>query len=141
HVARLAAESMERARHLIGRARNVLGLVGVTFMVVLATASGVIVRVLYGAGHERTATIVATLSPTPAVLGFSTCYATLFLLAIGQIDAWRRVILSTVIVNFVSLGALLPWARPDLAVAVSCVIDELWVLVLSYYFWRKADVR
>lgn len=136
-ISMLHATDRPAALLLIRRAAGVAGGVFVAVFLLLMFKAEELVLFLYGDGYSDTAELLMIMSPVPALVALGTCYSTLYMLGGGYTVQWRRIITTTVFVNFASLALLASWLEAPAAVAMTLVIDEAWVLAASYWFWRR----
>jgi O-antigen/teichoic acid export membrane protein len=141
HVSRLASQAPERAMRFLRRYSFLLSLPFLLVAAGIVIFAPLAVRLLYGPRYAETALLLQIMGISPWVLSLGHCYSTFFLLAFGHERDWARITAAGVLFNFVALGAFLLLGRPAMAVSMTLVATDVFVLFLSYrrYASRRAE--
>ena len=105
--------------------------------VVLFAASPWCVRILLGSKYDQASTLLRIMAFVPALLSFTQVYSTYYMLACGYDKAWMRIILTSVLINFVSLGLTLGLVRGSIALATTALVTEGSATFLYWRFYRQ----
>lgn len=89
--------------------------------------------VLLGERYRPAVPVFQAMAFSPAVLATAQVYSTGFMLACGYYKTWMRIMLASVVVNFVVLGITLAWLPGSLAVGVTMVVAEVFS---TFFYWR-----
>ncbi len=137
HISRVASEDPEKAVHFIHK--NLFRLTAPFAAISLALFLGapVAVHVLYGRGFEESIPLLQIMSPIPFIVAFGTSYATYYMLGLGYKKEWSNMIIMAGVLNFLVLLPLLLVVKASVAVAITGVVVEAFVLVRSYVFYRQ----
>ncbi len=137
HVIRLAADSRTEAvtfiRKSIPRVFAPFLLLSVGIWVVMPVG----IHAYFGSQYNESIPLLRIMAPTPVITALGTCFATFFMMGFGYKRQWGNMIIATTAVNFVILIPLLLSIRPHYAVAITSVAVEAFVMVVSYWFWRR----
>lgn len=95
------------------------------------------VRILYGVHFQESATLLRLMSPTPFIHALSMCFGTYFMLAFGHEKAWSKVILQSLVVNFVLIAVLMPFLLPARAIALTTSLTDIFVMALCMRFFLR----
>ena len=136
HISRLSHDDPESGIEFIRR--NTLRLI---MPFVLISAGLLLVAPPFGLlvlGHKFAPSVLLLriMSPTPLVVSIAAIYATFYMLGMGYKKEWSRLVISAGAFNFVVLVPLLYLAEPTIAVSVTSVLVEVWVMAGAYWFYR-----
>lgn len=137
HVSRKAAGSREAAVYFIRR--NLFRLTA-PFAIVslgLLIAAPIGIRFVYGNDYDQAIRLLQIMSPIPFVVALGTSFATYYMLGLGYTKQWSRLIVTAGALNFVVLLPLLLVCKASVAVAITGVAIECFVLGRSYMFYRR----
>ncbi|MCU1260918.1 MAG: polysaccharide biosynthesis protein, partial [Bryobacterales bacterium] len=137
HVSRKAAGSREAAVYFIRR--NLFRLTA-PFAIVslgLLIAAPIGIRIIYGNAYDQAIRLLQIMSPIPFVVALATSFATYYMLGLGYTKQWSRIIVTAGALNFVVLLPLLLVCKASMAVAITGVAIECFVLGRSYMFYRQ----
>ena len=90
-----------------------------------------------GAKFHDSVPVLQIMAFSPASFVLTQIYSTYYMLACGYDKEWMRIILTTVVVNFVVLIPLLFLVRGSLTLAVATMVSELSGTLLYWQFYRR----
>jgi len=96
-----------------------------------------IVRLLYGAKYAPAVSVMRLLALSPFLLALQHNYSTFFMLAFGYEKQWSRIILFMTALNFAILIPSIYLTWPPVAVALTGLICDIVVTVITYQFYRS----
>jgi len=100
-----------------------------------------IIRLLYGAKYAPAVPVLRLLALSPFFLALQHNYSTFFMLAFGYEKQWSRIILFMTALNLSILVPSIYLMWPPVAVAMTGLICDVVVTVITYRFYRKNSVE
>lgn len=140
HISHIASTSNERAVRFLQTYSIRLALPFLLISLGLFAGAPLLVRVLYGPNFGQTASLLRIMSMAPVLLALSTCYSTFYLLAFGFEKEWSKIIVQACFINLAILGLLIFLIPPAVAVALTGLMLDGFVLVRSWMFYRRTAV-
>lgn len=137
HISSIGKEDKAQAREIILKYLRYGACVFGCISLGLLLLAEPIITTLFGPKFASGSILLKLMAPIPFFLSMAHCFATLYLLGLGYKKQWSRIILSTQLVNFGSLGVTFLLMPFDHAVALTLTLNELWVLGASYWYWRR----
>jgi PST family polysaccharide transporter len=137
HISRKAAESREDAVAFIRRNLFRLSAPFAVISLGLLTIAPIGIHIVYGDKFDGAIGLLRIMSPVPFVVALGTSFATYYMLGLGYKKEWSNMIIMAGAINFVILLPLLAVCRPSVAVAITGVLVECFVLARSYMFYRQ----
>lgn len=98
-----------------------------------------VVQILYSAKFAETATLLRLMSMTPFIHAVSMCFGTYYMLAFGYEKAWSRIILQTLVLNFVSVFGLALFMPMVRSIALSTTLMDVFSAAASIRFFLKTE--
>ncbi|MFB3778605.1 MAG: flippase [Bryobacteraceae bacterium] len=135
HVSHLASSAPDRALRFLRRYAFLLSIPFLFLALGTLFFAPIAVRFLYGPRYAETALLLQIMGVTPLLMSLTHCFSTYFLLAFGFTREWSRIMISGVFVNFLALGVTIWLLRPSLALSVTMVAVDLFILSLSWAFY------
>jgi polysaccharide transporter, PST family len=105
--------------------------------IVLLVASPWVVPAYMSAKYRPTVLPMQIMALIPALLCLTQGYSTHYMLACGYDKPWMKIMLTTVVVNFVVLVPALMLMRGSAAVALAALVTEGSGTLLYYLFYRR----
>jgi len=138
HISKLAVVSKESALKLINNLGWKIGLFTIIISSLIFLFSEQIIYLFLGGSFLRSVAVLKILSFIPFLIGLSSIYASLFMLGFGYIKKWSNIILTASFVD-VMLVILLVWIIPlgEVGVSISWLITEIFVVMISYLYFRN----
>ncbi len=139
HISRLAAKTRSGAIAFIEKNTWRLSLPFLLVSGVLIAGAPIVISIMYGPSFSNPETILLLriMAPIPPVLALAHSYATYYMLGLGFKKEWSRMIMMAGVLNFVLLAPLLALTSPEIAVAITGTLVEVFVLARSYIFYRS----
>ena len=137
HISRMASKSHENAIAFLRKYALLLAAPFFVASVIMLAGASPITLILYGPKYVPTIPLLRILAFSPFLLAFQTIYSTFYMLAFGHEKEWSRVILQSSVLNFLLLVPLLYTIRPTTAVAVTGLMLDLFVAIVTYRFYVK----
>jgi PST family polysaccharide transporter len=104
---------------------------------VLLLFAPLVIHLLYGAKYAPAVPVMRILALSPFLLALQHNYSTFFMLAFGYEKQWSRVVLQSAVLHFAVLIPLIYLVWPPIAVALTGIILDAFVTVVTYAFYRK----
>ncbi len=136
HISRMSAESPERAVAFIRRHTWKLTAPFAFISALWLFGAPLVGRILFGPKFTPSIPLLQVMSPIPMVVAIGSIYATYYMLGMGFKKEWSRLILSAGAFNFVVLVPLLLLMKPAMAVAITSLAVEVWVMAGAWIFYR-----
>lgn len=138
HISKLAVVSKESALKLINNLGWKIGLFTIIISSLIFLFSEQIIYLFLGGSFLRSVAVLKILSFIPFLIGLSSIYASLFMLGFGYTKKWSNIILTASFVD-VMLVILLVWIIPlgEVGVSISWLITEIFVVMISYLYFRN----
>jgi len=135
HFSHLAVQAPERALRFLRRYSLLLSLPFLMLALGLVFAAPPAVRLLYGARYAQSTLLLQIMGVTPLLMSLSHCFSTYYMLAFGFTRQWSRITVAGVLFNFLVLPVFLWLVRPSLAIPLTMVADDLFLLIVYYRFY------
>jgi PST family polysaccharide transporter len=103
----------------------------------LLVAAPLGIQIIYANKFDEAIRLLRIMSPIPFVVAFGTSFATYYMLGLGYKKEWSNMIVTAGVLNFAVLLPLLAVCKPTVAVAITSVAVESFVLIRSYVFYRR----
>jgi PST family polysaccharide transporter len=135
HVSHLASNAPDRALRFLRRYAFLLSVpflflaLGVLFFAPTA------VRLFYGPEYAEAALLLQVMGVAPLLMSLTHCFSTYFLLAFGFTREWSRIMISSVFFNFAALALSLRLVHPPLALSLTMVAVDLFILLFSWWYY------
>jgi polysaccharide transporter, PST family len=140
-VAYLATHDPEEGLHFIRRLLLTAPL-GFAASIVMFLFADQIVAILFGAQFvQNVVPLIKILSPIPFILNLSICFATLFMFNYGFRAQWSRMIIAACALSLTALGILHFVVPIEKAAAISSLLTETFILLVSVAFFYRAGLR
>ena len=137
HVSRMAAGLTGNAVQFVRRYAFILSAPFLAVSVVLLAGAPLFVKIFFGPKYIYSGVLLQVMSASPFLCAFGYCYSTYFMLAFGYDKEWSRILVKSAVVNFVVLVPLLLLISPAMALAITGIVLDAFVLVSTYLFYRK----
>jgi polysaccharide transporter, PST family len=137
HISHMAARSKQDAIRFLRKYGLLLASPFLLASLVLLIFAPLIVRLLYGVKYAPAIPVMRLLAFSPFLLALQHNFSTYFMLAFGYEKQWSRIILFMTILNFVILIPAIYLMWPPTAVAMTGLICDVVVTMLTYQFYRK----
>ena len=137
HVTRMAHEDPPAAFAFLRRhtARLMLPFVGLSLA--LLAGAPLLIHILNGSQYRPAVPLLMIMSPIPAIVAAGTVYATYYMLGLGYKKQWSNLIIQAGAVNFLVLIPLIFLMKPEVAMSITAVATELYVLLGAWRFYWK----
>jgi polysaccharide transporter, PST family len=139
HMSRLAAESPPRALQFLKKVFLWVSLPFLALSIAMLLFSPLLTTMLYGRSFEEAGTLLRIMALSPFVLSMGNTLGTQYLLAFGFEQAWSRINIRTVVMNFVFLGLALLVMRPVRAVALTTLLTDCFATGSCLLFYLKTS--
>lgn len=137
HISHMAARSKEDAVVFLRKYGLLLTSPFLLASLVLLLFSPLVVHLLYGAKYAPAVPVMRVLALSPFLLALQHNYSTFFMLAFGYEKQWSRVVLQSAVLHFVVLIPLIYLVWPPIAVALTGIILDVFVTIVTYTFYRR----
>lgn len=137
HVSRMGRDSRENVVQFIRKYTPLVTAPFVVVSLVFIVGAPFAVRLLYTHRYDSSIPLMQIMGALPFVLALSAPFGIYFMLGLGYNAEWSRVAISAGAFNFVLLVPLLYVTRPEVAVSITCVLVEVFVLARTYIFYRR----
>jgi O-antigen/teichoic acid export membrane protein len=133
----MASDSGYNAVRFVRRYALLLSLPFLLVSIVLSLTAPLLVRLLFGEQYAYTGVLLRVMAASPFLYAFAHCYCTYFMLAFGYDKQWSKLILWSAAINLVVLIPLLLLINPAMALAVTGIALDVFMVVSAYIFYRK----
>ena len=116
-----------------------LGWIFALISIGLAVTPPLVVPIMFGDKYKDAAILLQFMAPIPFVLFLGSLYATQYMLGLGYRREWLRLIVSAAVFNFACLGLLSALLEIELAVSLTTVGVEMYILAGAYWFYRRTN--
>ena len=140
-IAAVSRFSEEKAEELVRATRRIISPIFAIVSLSLLLGGPILAAMIFAEHVEDIALLLQLMSPLPLIMALVHCQATLLLLAQGHKDSWTRLYLLAVILNFLGVAILFPLIRPDIALAIVYVVNEVWVVCASSAVYSSIRIR
>jgi PST family polysaccharide transporter len=141
HVSAKAASSERDVARFVRKYALLLSGPFLLLGIALLAGGPFLIRIILGSKYESSIPVIQILAVSPFLLALSHVYSTYYMLACGYYKAWMRVMLLSVVVNFLALFPLLYLTRGSLALALTSVISETFSVAMYWKFYRTHAPR
>ncbi len=136
HISHMALRSKQDAIRFLRKYGLLLTFPFLLGSLVLFAFAPLVIRLLYGVKYAPSVPVMRLLAFGPFFLALQHNYSTFFMLAFGYEKQWSRIILFMTALNFAILIPSLYLARPPIAVALTGLICDIVVTMITYQFYR-----
>ena len=141
HISHMASKSKQDAIRFLRKYGFLLASPFLIASLALLIFAPLIVWLLYGAKYAPAVPVMRLLALSPFLLALQHNYSTFFMLAFGYEKQWSRIILFMTALNFAILIPSIYLMWPPVAVAMTGLICDVVVTVITYHFYRKNSVE
>ncbi|HWB99402.1 MAG TPA: flippase [Bryobacteraceae bacterium] len=137
HMSQLAAKSREKGLQLLER--QLIWTCAPFLLVSLGMLlfAPLVVRILYGPKYVETGVLLRLMCLTPFVHSIGMCFGNYYMLAFGYEKEWSRIIRRMMVLNFISVFALMALMRPVRAIAVTITLMDIFTAGSCVLFYRR----
>lgn len=141
HISHMAARSKQDAIRFLRRYGLLVTSPFLLASLVLLIFAPLIIKLLYSAKYAPAIPVLRLLALSPFLLALQHNYSTFFMLAFGYEKQWSRIILFMTALNFAILIPSIYLMWPPVAVAMTGLICDVVVTVLTYQFYLKKSAE
>lgn len=136
-----AKESHEEIKKKMRMTMNFILLLATPIVFGLISVSRRFVPFFFGAGYEKTTTIIYILAPLLIIIGISNCLGSLYFTPSGQRVRSNKAIVTGAFVNLALNSFLIYWLN-SIGAAIASVLAELTITIMYLYMSRDYfDIR
>lgn len=137
HISHMAAKAREDAIAALRKYSLLLAGPFLAVSLVLLIGASPIIRIVYSAKYIPAISLLRIMAFGPFLLAFQHTYSTFFMLAFGYEKNWSKIIIQGTILNFLVLFPLVQLMWPPAGVAVTGMVVDVFVAVVTYVFYRR----
>jgi PST family polysaccharide transporter len=137
HVSRMGQDSRENVIRFIRKFTPLIAVPFALISLIFIVGAPLAVRLLYTHRYDSSIPLMQIMGALPLVVALSAPFGVYFMLGLGYNSEWAKVAMSAGIFNFVLLVPLLFVTRPEVAVSITSVVVEAFVLLRTYIFYRQ----
>jgi PST family polysaccharide transporter len=137
HMSHMASAARENAIASLRKYSLVLVAPFLAASLVLFLGATPIIRILGSAKYDPAIPLLRIMAFGPFLLALQHIYSTFFMLAFGYEKAWSKIIIQSTILNFVVLFPLIHFMWAPAGVAVTGIIVDVFVAIVTYAFYRR----
>ena len=137
HVSRLGKDSRESVVGFIRKYTPFIAAPFALISLIFIAGAPLAVRLLYTHRYDSSIPLMQIMGALPFVVALSAPFGVYFMLGLGYNSEWAKVAMSAGIFNFVLLVPLLFITRPEVAVSITSVVVEAFVLLRTWIFYRR----
>jgi PST family polysaccharide transporter len=137
HVSRMGRDSREGVVRFVRKYTPLIAAPFALMSIVFIAGAPLAVRLLYTHRYDASIPLMQIMGSLPVILALSAPFGVYFMLGLGYNAEWSRVAMSAGVFNFVALAPLALILPPEVAVSITSVVVEVFVLVRTYSFYRK----
>ena len=137
HVSRLGRDSRESVVSFIRKYTPLFSAPFALISLIFIAGAPFFVRLLYTHRYDASIPLMQIMGALPFVVAVSVPFGVYFMIGLGYNTEWAKVAASAGIFNFVLLFPLLYVTRPEVAVSITSVLVEVFVLLRTWMFYRK----
>lgn len=137
HISHMAARSRDNAVEFLKKYGLLFASPFFAASLVLLIFAPFIIHVLFGAKYGPSVVVLRVLAMSPFLLALQHNYSTFFMLAFGYERQWSRIVIFSAFLHFAVLIPLLYLLWPPVAVALTGIVLDVFVTVVTYLFYRK----
>jgi len=141
HISHMASRSKQDAIKFLRKYGLLLASPFLLASLILLIFAPLIIRLLYGAKYASAVPVMRLLALSPFFLALQHNYSTFFMLAFGYEKQYSRIILFMTALNLAILIPSIYLMWPPIAVAITGLICDVVVTVMTYQFYRKNSVE
>jgi PST family polysaccharide transporter len=137
HVSRMGKDSRENVIRFIRKFTPLIAAPFALISLIFIVGAPIAVRLLYTHRYDSSIPLMQIMGALPLVVALSAPFGVYFMLGLGYNSEWAKLAMSAGIFNFVLLAPLLFLTRPEVAVSITSVVVEAFVLLRTWMFYRQ----
>lgn len=141
HISHMASRSKQDAIRFLRKYGLLLASPFLLASLILLIFAPLIIRLLYSEKYASAVPVMRLLALSPFFLALQHNYSTFFMLAFGYEKQYSRIILFMTALNLAILIPSIYLMWPPIAVAMTGLICDVVVTVITYQFYRKNSVE
>jgi PST family polysaccharide transporter len=137
HVSRLGKDSRENVVRFIRKYTPLIAAPFALLSLIFIVGAPIAVRLLYTHRYDSSIPLMQIMGALPFVVAVSVPFGVYFMIGLGYNSEWAKVAMSAGIFNFALLVPLIFVTRPEVAVSITSVLVEVYVLLRTWRFYRQ----
>jgi polysaccharide transporter, PST family len=137
HVSRMGKDSRENVIRFIRKYTPLIAAPFALISLIFIVGAPIAVRLLYTHRYDSSIPLMQIMGALPFVVALSAPFGVYFMLGLGYNSEWAKLAMSAGVFNFVLLVPLLFLTRPEVAVSITSVVVECFVLLRTWIFYRQ----
>ncbi len=136
HVSRMGRDSREAVIRFIRKYAPLIVAPFAFVSLIFIAGAPFAVRLLYTHRYDSSIPLMQIMGALPLILALTAPFGVYFMLGLGYNAEWSRIAMSAGAFNFIALVPLLFFTRPEVAISITSVLVEAFVLLRTYLFYR-----